>query len=179
MLEAADEVAGGFDRVLQHRIGGIHLVKHPVRIEVSLGDQLLDPLLTGRLLQLAHLGVGLGIVLFAQGLVVVLATAGLGLQTANAFEQAAHMLAQLGIVDPVILFGFGDLAALGLDLLQLLAQWIVRVCHGMLLLLGPGWQGPDDAANSACCEAWGSIIIRPLSEALGLFDHLLRPFTRP
>ncbi|MNJ25589.1 hypothetical protein D3C77_200390 [compost metagenome] len=138
MLEAADEVAGRLHGVLQRGVAGIHLLEDPVRVEVGLGDQLLDPLLARRLLQFAHLGIGLGVVLLAQGLVVVLAAAGLGLQATNALEQAAHVLAQLGIVHTMVLFGLGDPPALGLDLLQLLAQRVVRICHGILLLLGLG-----------------------------------------
>jgi hypothetical protein len=81
---------------LQGRVTGIHLVEDPVRIEVGLGDQLLDPLLAGRLLQLAHFGIGLGVVLLAQGLVVVLAAAGCCPQSENTLLQAADVTLELG-----------------------------------------------------------------------------------
>ncbi|ABK35856.1 hypothetical protein AHA_3502 [Aeromonas hydrophila subsp. hydrophila ATCC 7966] len=175
VLETADEVAGGLNGILQRRIAGIHPFKHPVGVEVSLGDQLLDPLLARRLLQLAHLGIGLGVVLLAQGLVVVLAAAGLLLKATNALQQASYVAAQFRVVNAMILLGLGDLLALGFDLFQLLAQGIVRVSHGMLLLLGLGW---GQVSDFACWRCLLSIIIRLLrlaGQPPGLFDHLLGP----
>ncbi len=178
VLEAADEVAGRFDGILQGGVARIHLVEDPVRIEIRLGDQLLDPLLARRLLQLAYLGVGLGVILLAQGLVVVLAAAGCGPQPKNTFLQAVDVALELGIVSLLLLLGLGDPLALGFDLFQCLAQRVVRICHGMLLLLGLWLDG--QGVNSALRGRLVSIILGLLSlcQPFGFIDHLLRPAAR-